>query len=334
MPAVLAHWVVAREVAKRFIYSIKGGYSFFQGSIGDQYKEDKKVKISKYLYLGASGPDIPYFYDADLGGKIKGTVGKSEYADIFHYNKQAEFILQLVIVAKNTKDRARQQRTMSYALGHTTHLAADSVVHPYVNCYAGAYHSQSFKDIHQISEVHQDSWLAQKYFEKKYIDEEDSLTHYLPDCLQIGWPIAITVVNDKAQEVFSDIVTAFKNTHGRGPDLEYMKDSYETFYDVVINEGYDKALGVIPKKPHMSLVHHKMLKIKKVNYTDLLCKEAVEEAEKACQAVITLYDSELSEDDKNKFRSEVKNWNMDTGYWIDVTLEDNKLKIFWRHRWC
>ena len=164
MPAFLAHMVVAKDVAWRFINSTKEGYSFFQGLTGDQYE-----KVSKYLYMGASGPDIPYFYN--LVGKMK---GKSEYADLFHYNKQAEFILQLVIVAKNTKDRARQLRTMSYALGHTTHISADSVVHPYVNCYAGAYHRQSIKDIHMISEVHQDSWLAQKYFGRKYIDEGDS----------------------------------------------------------------------------------------------------------------------------------------------------------------
>lgn len=329
MPAFLAHMVVAKDVAWRFINSTKEGYSLFQESTGDQYE-----KVSKYIYLGASGPDIPYYYDADIEGKLKGTAGKSEYADIFHYNKQAEFILQLVIVAKNTKDRARQQRTMSYALGHTTHLAADSVVHPYVNCYAGAYHSQSIKDIHMISEVHQDSWLAQKYFGRKYIDEGDSWTNYLPDCLQIGWPMAITVVNDETHEVFSDIVTAFKNTHGRGPDLEYMKDSYENLYDVAIDEGYDKAWSVIPKKPHESLVQHEKLKPEVKYYLDLLRTKAVGEAEKACQAVIALYNSKLSEDDKNKFRSEVKNWNLDTGYWIDVTLEDNKLTIIWRHRWC
>lgn len=336
MPAVLAHWVVARDVADRFIKDEKEGCSFFRESGDDQYGG-----ISKYIYLGASGPDIPYFHDADmegvlgkvlhdkLGKVLMGVAGKSKYADILHYNKQGEFILQLVIVAKELKDGARRQRTMAYALGHATHVAADSVVHPYVNCFAGAYHNQSIDVIHRISELHQDSYVAKKYFNRDYIDEGDSLldswTDYLPD--------VNGEVNAETQEVFSDIVKAFRNTHDFELKLEYLRDSYENFYHNIMDIAYDTACCGIPKEPHESLVHHDQL-VGDIYYPDLLTIKAVDEAEKACQAVITLYNSELSEDDQNEFRSIVRNWNMDTGYWIDITLEDNELKIIWRHRWC
>ncbi len=330
MPAVLAHWVVAKDVAWRFINSERDGYQFFQGSKDDQYEQ-----VSKYIYLGACGPDIPYYYDADIEGKLKHTVGKSEYADLYHYNKQSEFILQLVIIAKGITDAAHQQRTIAYVLGHATHLAVDSMVHPYVNCFAGAYHKQTIDDIHKISEVHQDSWLAQKYFRRKYIDEGDSWTKFLPDCIQVGVPLlAYTQVNAKTKEVFSDIVAAFKKTHGCEMSFEYIKDSYENMYDIAIDEGYDKALDVIPKEPHESLVQHERLKSATKYCPDLLRNKAVDASEKACNAVIDLYNSACSEDNLNEFRTEVKNWNMDTGYWIDVTLKDNKLKIIWRHRWC
>ena len=330
MPAVLAHWAVGKDVAWRFINNKKSGYEFFQGASDDQHD-----KISRYVYFGANGPDLPYFYDADIGGKVAGTVGISKYADLFHYNKQGEFILQLVLVARSTSDTARKQRTMAYALGHTTHLAADSTIHPYVNCYAGAYHCQSIHDIHKISECHQDSWLAQKYFGRSHIDDGESWTKMLPGCYQVALPgvPGYTQVEAEAKEVLRDIDTAFQNTFGQSPGFEYLTDSYENYYDTAIDEGYDKAHSPIPRVPHESLVKHKELK--GVDYCKkLVRKTAVAAAEKACEAVIALYQSSCSENDQNKFRSEVKNWNMDTGYWIDVTLEGNKLKIIWRHTWC
>jgi hypothetical protein len=335
MPAQLAHWGIAQEVSRRFISKKKKGYPFFQGHPDDQFEG-----ISKYVYLGSSGPDLPYYYDADLVGKLSGTAGKSEWADLFHYNKQGELVLQLVAVARGVSDTARQMRTMAYALGFTTHYAADTIIHPYVDLFAGAYNSQVIDEIHMKSEVHQDSYLAQKYFGRKSIaiqsDDGDTWKKYVPPCTQVGVPglPAYTKVSEETQQVFSDVVAACNNTHGRGPDLEYLKDSYENFYDIAIDIGYDTAAGPIPKTPHMALVEHERIKSAVSYFPDLFLGRASQHAEDACQAVLDLFSSGFTPDDQNTFRSTVRNWNMDTGYWIDVTLNKGKLAITWRHRWC
>jgi hypothetical protein len=335
MPAVLAHWAVAREVARRFINNNKNGYRLFQGATEDRYEQ-----ISRYLYLGANGPDLPYFYDVDAPGimAIAGTMGKSKYADLYHYNKQGEFILQLVLVARKITDVAHvahRDRTMAYTLGHATHLAADAMMHPYVNCFAGAYHQQKIEDIHKTSEGHQDSWVAKTYLNRTSIFDGDPWKNCLPLCFQSSSSrlielkiVGYTQVCDEAKEVLKDISTAFANTYNyKEPLFGYFKNSYENFYDHAIDKGYRQELiGQLPRIPHEKLVQHEKLTF---NYDNRLTK-AIDLAEKLCEEVISLYDK----DNEDYFRSKVKNWNMDTGYWIDVKLDGNKLKIIWRHTWC
>jgi hypothetical protein len=326
---------IADEVAKRFIIGRKDGYQLFQGQANDRYDG-----VSRYVYLGSLGPDLPYYYDADSIGKITGRAGKSEYADIFHYNKEGEFILQLVSVARGMDNAARRERTMGFALGFATHLAADTIIHPYVNCYAGAYNRQSIEELHMTSEVHQDSYLAQKYFNRKSIaiqsDDGDTWKKYLPPCLQVGIPglPAYTKVSVETEEVLSDVAAAFKRTHGMGPDTEYLKDSYENLYDIAIDIGYDTAAGPIPRYPHQSLVQHERLKPAVIYYPGGLRDKAVAAATEACGAIIALFKGGFSDEDQDSFRSTVKNWNMDTGYWLDVSIKDGRLQVIWRHRWC
>lgn len=341
MPAQLAHWSIAKDVAWRFITGKKDGYQLFQGDQIDQFEQ-----ISKYLYLGSSGPDLPYSRHANLIGGIIGWAGESEYADLFHYNKQGEFVLQQIGVAKRIVNVARQKRMIAFALGFTTHLVADSLIHPYVNCFAGIYHHQSVDDLHKICECHQDSYLAQKYFGRKSIsvnsDDRDTWKKYIPPCIDIMGPSeldhvgdepVIGVVPNETTEVFSDIVTACNNTYSKGPNLEYLRISYLNFYDLIIGRGYDYAMGPIPKYPHESLVQHERLNPSMIYFPDLRNK-AVDASEEACKSAIELLNSSFSIDDQNRFRSSVKNWNMDTGYWIDVDVVNGKLNIIWRHRWC
>ena len=205
MPAILAHWAVAKDVAWRFINNKKSGYALFQGKSDDQYEQ-----ISRYVYFGANGPDLPY---------CRSKSGKSRWADLFHYNKQGEFLLQLILVAKKTSDADRRGRTMAYALGHATHVAADSMVHPYVNCFAGAYHAQVINEIHKTSECHQDSHLAKEYYGRKNVHSGSSWVHFVPSCLQIALPAmpGYTQVYSETKDVLQDIDEAFKRTHGDSP---------------------------------------------------------------------------------------------------------------------
>lgn len=329
MPAILAHWVVAKDVAWRYINGKRTGYELFQGQSGDRYE-----KISQYLYFGANGPDLPYFRKKS---------GKSEWADLFHYNKQSEFLLNLILLAHKTKDKGLRERTMAYALGHATHLAADCMVHPYVNLFAGTYSHQVVEEIHKTSECHQDSFLAKKYFGRSDIHTGASWTKFVPSCTQISLPgvPGYTQLQAKTKEVLKLISNAFMTTHGKSPGFKYLKNCYENYYDVALDEAYDKGSillfvkSPLPTTPHNSLVQHDKVKSEKTYYPDLLRTKAVDFAEKICKACIELYSGIEPEATRAKsFRSSVRNMNMDNGYWIDVTTEGKDLKITWKHTWC
>lgn len=331
MPAVLGHWVVAEQTALDFIINERKGSEYFRGKGGEQHRG-----ISQYFYLGSNGPDLPYFHDADLGGKIKDLVGKdivgkSKYADLYHYNKQGEFIIQLLkLIRDDAGDGELNSRVMAYALGHIAHIATDTILHPYVNSFAGIYHEQTQENIHKISECHQDSYLAQKYFSREKIDTGYSWTRFISAFLG-GGSGGIVTTSEEVEKVITIIVSAFSNTYGEenAMEAEYLRDSLENFYDTGLDIGYDTATGPIPKDYCEKLVQHEK---DSNNYLEhYILKLAPALCARLCEKAIGFYNNEIGEDE---LRGELKNFNMDTGYWLDVDMEDGLIAINFKHSWC
>jgi hypothetical protein len=343
MPGPLAHWAVAKDVAWRFINGPKPGNAFFTAT-GDEAFE----RISKYLYLGAAGPDVPYFYDADVGGVIWGTKGHSRYADLFHYNKPMEFVLQSVLVSKDIANTSRAGRLLTYTLGHAMHIVTDAIVHPYVNWFARAYRGQAMEDIHRTVELHQDSWMARVYWKRARVNDGMKWEHVVPPCYTAHVPLfgGYTQLHGETKDLYEDLAQAVIKTYG-SPDSnqaslkkyqaflkEYLKDAYENFYDHILMTGYDSAMGGIPSTPQDELVHHRHL-CRTVDYlADLLQQRSVNKSEQVCEAVIALANSGCAQNDQDAFRGKARNWNLDTGYWIDVFVDNDRLHVVWRHTWC
>lgn len=387
MPAFLTHWLVAQEVALKYIDESIKGYEYFKFSSGPEdnkfkviekektYKDELRrmsdlmkhtiyykmlkdhhlkqeenrqdIFISHYVFFGGIGPDFTYFYELFFGYP-----GKSKWADYFHYNKQADFLIEVIKKAKNIADNNDKMRLISYALGHATHLAVDAIMHPFINLIAGVYRDQIYYKkiillpkvgIHTISECHQDSWLAQKYFGRKFIDDGPSWTKYLPPFPPLPTPNPDSPPQDYAEklrlhtemkEVLNSIYRVINTTYFSTPPDEYLETSYKKVCDWVLSD-YDIALA-IPKEPNPALVQHEGIKNSEyVDYVTLITKKAVEAAFYACESVIKLIESTMSYEDECIFRSELRNWNMDTGYWIDVDMNENEHpRITWRHSWC
>jgi len=322
---------VLKETAWNFIKQGEPGKTIFEGEEKDRYEG-----VSRYAYLGALGPDVPGYYDVDVTGYFFGEPGVSPYFDVTHYNKQGEFVLQLMNRAKNLKNIAQKLRVAAYAMGHMSHVAADVIIHPYVNTFAGIYHSQYVKDIHRTVEVNQDSWLAQKYFGEKHIDDNDvhsSWTNFVPKCFDI---FVGTWVSKEAQDVLTEVSEAYRATYGFSltPNLEYLKDSYENLYSNVLNTAYDTAVAVVPKDPNYFLVEHRKI-IRPYKETFVL-KSAKQASVDWCNALLNYYKSPSGEQDKNTLRETIENWNLDTGQRISIELRKGtppKLVIKVQHSW-
>jgi hypothetical protein len=176
MPASIAHFITLIETYHALrsenerVFTAKPLKKNELLSKGGCGKSDEG--ISQYAYLGSVFPDLPYYNPE-----------KTEYAaDLFHYNGSGSFAIKLIDYAKGKgSDDPAGQRLMSFILGFISHIACDTVCHPYINTLAGAYWNQGVPYIakvdlpmlpiskgkvgmHMMTEVHQDSWLANKYF--------------------------------------------------------------------------------------------------------------------------------------------------------------------------
>ena len=165
----------------------------WQSSMGSpylysDYSGDLCVRAS-YGYLGSAGPDV--FLPPDdvcdglssaLGGKIDG----EGYSSLMHYNKTGGFLIWFVDrikkslrKVKSVEQIQRYRNHYAYILGHISHMAADVVIHPFVNTLAAAYYknkptqfenSEGYTEkdawkIHHKVEHYQDSYVRAKHFE-------------------------------------------------------------------------------------------------------------------------------------------------------------------------
>jgi hypothetical protein len=114
-------------------------------------------KYSKFLFLGAASPDLPYL---SISGNVK-------WADVFHYEKtngttiggHAE--LKRKWPVKTDLDEA----ILAWFLGYVSHVVADATIHPVVQAIVGLYEEN--REEHRICEMTQDSLI---YSEKKNTD--------------------------------------------------------------------------------------------------------------------------------------------------------------------
>jgi hypothetical protein len=110
---------------------------------------DPGFGIPILAFLGAIGPDVPYSADITTRSTFFPTKqeqarrGKSQWADLLHYNKSGAFLIELLRNGSQVSSPELRQKTLYYALGHATHIAGDTIVHPLTNTFAGAYHHQS-----------------------------------------------------------------------------------------------------------------------------------------------------------------------------------------------
>jgi hypothetical protein len=287
--------------------------------------------ISQYAYLGSVFPDIPYF-DPDKA---------MDYAaDLFHYNKSGTFAIKLIDHAKEKKDDESRNTLMAFALGFISHIACDVVCHPYVNTIAGAYWNQLMPfigknakgdpvNMHMMTEVHQDSWLASSYFGLKSLSSEPltkSWSGFLEDIF------GVTTRPEKTTKLLGDIRSCFKEVYNMElAKEEPLADAGDVFFNA-LDIGYDQAWFPVPDLPSKNLVDYEFGN----NSYWWYIEKAFALSKALCKKAIKYYEGEI---DRKMLKESLKDWNLDTGYCINVETkkENNKIEsihIKYEHNWC
>jgi hypothetical protein len=98
---------------------------------------DGTIIVPSYAYIGCNGPDL--YYMAAGNPDENGKPG----ADILHYNKTGPNVIWALRQLKAIRNRREYEYEevckLAYWLGHISHIAADVIVHPFVNSIVAAY---------------------------------------------------------------------------------------------------------------------------------------------------------------------------------------------------
>lgn len=344
MPASIAHFVTLIET----YHALKSGNeSIFEAKPvkknelkrkGGWGKTDKG--ISQYAYLGAVFPDIPYYNEEEIG----------DAADLFHYNASGTFAIKLIDYAKGKGVGSESgNRLMALILGFISHIACDVVCHPYVNTIAGAYWNQlvPFIDkldipllpikkgkvsMHMMTETHQDAWLAKNYFGLKDLSSTGMWKSWSDFINDLSLGVFVPYRKDEMEELFGSICSCFKEVYGRKLEEDPLWTAGNRIFEG-LDGSYDRALFPFPDEPSEKLVNYKH---RGHDYYDYL-KRAFTLSKALCKKAIDYYKGGARE--KDELKKYLKDWNLDTGYCINVYAKEknNKIEsihIKYEHSWC
>jgi hypothetical protein len=137
-----------------------------------------------YGRLGSLGPDLPYFNGVLRTAASFLLAGSYQpepierWGDLLHSKKPNVFPLTMMEIAWRETDPDEEewdviaQNQWAFIMGYVTHIAADQIIHPYVNKIAGNYYRDKEKrKKHLDCEVYQDVVVFSNRYNKSILDE-------------------------------------------------------------------------------------------------------------------------------------------------------------------
>ncbi|HEV2235768.1 MAG TPA: zinc dependent phospholipase C family protein [Ktedonobacterales bacterium] len=149
MPSTLTHWRILIEALRGLPDGARPPAPAKAVRVLRGKRSDAGYGLPILAFLGAIGPDLPYSAGVTTRSAFFPTKreqaqrGKSPSADLLHYNQSGAFLIELLRRGSQVSSPELRQKVLYYALGHATHIAGDTIVHPLTNTFAGAYHHQS-----------------------------------------------------------------------------------------------------------------------------------------------------------------------------------------------
>lgn len=365
MPAFLTHWRILIRSAEQLssqapranpLAIARGGSLAFP----DVRASEPGATIPSLCYLGAIGPDIPYLAGSlvrasVLGPRYTGAVlGRSPWADLLHYNRSGDFLVEFMRLAARAQAPELQQRALAYALGYVTHIAGDIVVHPLVNSFAGAYHQQTAPGtffglgLHFWVETCQDARTAQRFFGRDLAQSGRQWSAYLHSALReftttCEGESLLTLLQATAQQVYGlsdDSARMFGAEYLAGLDgmLRYVSGAsyFHLLYTALrltprLEERFsDYAAGSDPRTRRFDFTHDRVVGL------------AERVAARLCQLTGDYFGSllqsgspETQERHYQRLRADLKNWDLDTGYYMESVpaTADRAPRLAFRHSW-
>jgi hypothetical protein len=173
MPGSVAHMLIFEAALSKIDNDRECGY------LVEMLKENMN-----YGRLGSIGPDLPYFNGVLrtaasflLSGYYK-PEPIERWGDLLHSKSPNLFPLTMIEIAWRETDPDDEEwdaianKQWALIIGFLTHIAADQMIHPYVNKISGNYYRDKEKRVkHLECEVYQDVVLFNNRYKKNILDE-------------------------------------------------------------------------------------------------------------------------------------------------------------------
>lgn len=158
---------------------------YFSEEIKDSLNEEIKKILNQHInlyYYGSTSPDLFYYYLPNK--KISKNITVIDWGSLIHDDSNnMEPIYHLLKIAK--KNNNNKNEIFSFISGYLTHVAADTIFHPYIYSITGYYYDKDptlqreFQRNHRLFETIMDTFILNHIYKSSLKDFQLSKKLYL-----------------------------------------------------------------------------------------------------------------------------------------------------------
>ncbi|MDO6465944.1 zinc dependent phospholipase C family protein [Pseudoalteromonas carrageenovora] len=255
-----------------------------------------------YVELGCVAPDYPYLAIAQAS--------QNAWADLMHYERTGDVIKVMVEYCKTLNGEAFE-KCFAWLCGYMAHVAADITIHPVVELKVGPYEQN--KTAHRTCEMNQDAYIWQR-LNLGEIGYADRIKHNMGSCTNSSGDFDPDIINIW-QHALTSIHPNYNSEHA--PNF----NAWHTGFQTVVNnveESYRlfafarhvaADMGLFYPRPDE--INPTFIEQLKTPHEPMHYNDIFDFAVSNIQRYITIIANAVFLDTDY---SEIKNWNLDTGY--------------------
>lgn len=316
--------------------------------------------ISAMAYLGALAPDIPYFRPRHFWKKISGkerlaqtrmqpfSMEQIPWARLLHTNRSGDFLLAFLDQLARIPSPALRSQALAFAMGYVSHIAADIALHPYINALAATYKPHDIPgifpplDLHAYVELCLDEHLASHYFGRNLHGRfQRTWGGYIePAARQVTTPDTI------AAQTLTLLAHSIESTYGlnEAQSKHFLKDylaGTRGLRSHLAGSGLFSWLPInalVRRRAHDPIIATLRTSGLRTDVTTLgdVLEYAIRLSERFCRSAIayytTLRNRQTSEQKRAELRYDLRNWDLNSGYTLDVAF-DQEIMLSFLHNW-
>ena len=316
--------------------------------------------ISSMAYLGALSPDIfsyrrGYLREKPSAHRLQKGESHSQipghhipWSGLLHGKRSGDALLAFLELIAHVPSPALRSQALAFAMGYLSHIATDIALNPWINAFlAAAYQDGNLTDMHAYVELRLDEYLADVYFNhpryslgnqpwERYIEpaarsiaERGTLSEQILYLLTAAAEMTYGLKEEQASAFQQDYLAGLQGMRrylaGRGRFR--LTSLYEQMRK---RNNYEFIATMVGNDPEHAMVSLEAVLSYATRLSELLCRRAI-----SYYSALRNVQASAGERSSRRaaLRDVLRNWNLDTGYTMDVTFDEEEVTLRLLHNW-